>query len=81
MGKEAKTMRPLALLAGVLFGAGAMGIAQAQSLTEASKAALESSGKWKKPIVTQIVEASTFYPAEEYHQKYLKKRGQTHCAV
>jgi len=33
-------MRPLALLAGVLFGAGAMGIAQAQSLTEASRAAL-----------------------------------------
>lgn len=31
------------------------------------------SGKWKKPIVTQIVPALTFYSAEEYHQKYLMK--------
>jgi len=29
--------------------------------------------KWDKPIVTQIIEASTFYPAEDYHQDYLKK--------
>jgi peptide methionine sulfoxide reductase msrA/msrB len=29
--------------------------------------------KWDKPIVTQIVEATNFYPAEDYHQDYLKK--------
>ena len=31
------------------------------------------SGKWKKPIVTEIVDAGTFTRAEEYHQKYLEK--------
>ncbi len=40
---------------------------------EASKAALQKSGKFDKPIATQIVAASTFYPAEEYHQEYYKK--------
>lgn len=40
---------------------------------EASKAALAKSGKFDKPIATQIVAASTFYPAEEYHQEYYKK--------
>ncbi len=46
---------------------------------EASKNALEASGKWKRPIVTQIVDAQIFYPAEDYHQKYLMKRGLGSC--
>lgn len=41
----------------------------------ASKGALEASGKWKQPLVTQIVPAEPFYRAEEYHQKYLQKNG------
>lgn len=40
---------------------------------EASKAALQKSGKFDKPIATQILAASTFYPAEDYHQEYYKK--------
>lgn len=48
---------------------------------EGSKLSLEMSGKWKSPIVTQIVPAETFYPAEEHHQKYLLKRGQGSCHI
>jgi peptide-methionine (S)-S-oxide reductase len=42
-------------------------------LAEESKRALESSGRFKAPIVTEIVAAGSFYPAEEYHQDYYKK--------
>lgn len=40
---------------------------------EASKAALEASGRLKGPIVTEIVPAGEFWPAEEYHQDYYRK--------
>lgn len=45
----------------------------------ASKQALEESGVHTNTIVTQIVPAAPFYPAEEYHQRYLEKRGLPHC--
>ncbi len=40
---------------------------------EASRAALSKSGKFDKPIVTEITEATAFYPAETYHQDYYVK--------
>jgi peptide-methionine (S)-S-oxide reductase len=37
--------------------------------------------KFRKPIVTQVVPAETFWRAEEYHQKYLEKRGALSCHI
>ena len=42
-------------------------------IAEEVKARVDKSGKWKSPIVTEIVAAGPFTPAEEYHQKYLVK--------
>ncbi len=52
-----------------------------QEAAEESKAELEKGGRFGNPIVTQIEPAPTFYRAEEYHQRYLEKRGQAHCAI
>ncbi|MDP2691821.1 MAG: peptide-methionine (S)-S-oxide reductase MsrA [bacterium] len=48
---------------------------------QASKEKLEASGKWKNPIVTEIVTAKPFYKAEDYHQQYLMKRGEDSCHI
>jgi peptide-methionine (S)-S-oxide reductase len=44
-----------------------------RQLAEASKEALEGSGRFEQPIVTEIVAAGPFYPAEDYHQDYYEK--------
>lgn len=48
---------------------------------EASRMVMEQSGKFRRPIVTQIEPAPAFYAAEDYHQRYLEKRGMTHCSI
>jgi peptide-methionine (S)-S-oxide reductase len=44
-----------------------------KELAEQSKKALQETGRFTKPIVTPILPAKTFYPAEAYHQHYYKK--------
>jgi len=46
---------------------------QERQLAEASKRELEASGRFDKPIVTDILPLGPFYPAEDYHQDYYKK--------
>jgi len=44
-------------------------------------ARLTAEKRFSKPIVTQVVPAETFWRAEEYHQKYLEKRGAVSCHI
>lgn len=46
---------------------------QQREVAERVKERVDQSGKWPKPVVTEIVPASTFWSAEEYHQDYLQK--------
>jgi peptide-methionine (S)-S-oxide reductase len=52
---------------------------QAKALT--SKQALDASGKLHRPVATEITPVGTFWRAEEYHQRYLEKRGQESCHI
>jgi len=52
-----------------------------EAAAKASKEALAKSGRYKRPIVTEIVPAPAFWRAEEYHQQYLEKRGLSHCHI
>jgi len=49
--------------------------------TAAEKSKIAKSARFNRPIVTQIAPAPRFWRAEEYHQRYLEKRGQSHCAI
>jgi peptide-methionine (S)-S-oxide reductase len=45
----------------------------------ASRERLRESGRFRRPVVTEITPTSTFYRAEDYHQRYLEKRGRSSC--
>ena len=52
-----------------------------EAAAQKSKAALETSHKLRRPVATEITPAGTFWRAEEYHQRYLEKRGATSCHI
>jgi peptide-methionine (S)-S-oxide reductase len=52
-----------------------------QAAAVASKEKLEKARRFRRPIVTEIVSAATFWPAEEYHQKYFQKHGGGSCHI
>lgn len=52
-----------------------------KAAAEKSKQELAASGRFARPIVTEITPASEFYRAEEYHQQYLAKRGLRNCHI
>jgi peptide-methionine (S)-S-oxide reductase len=52
-----------------------------EAAARASKEALDRSGKYRRPIVTEITPAAAFWRAEYYHQQYLEKRGLAHCRI
>ena len=54
---------------------------QQEAVARASKDALQGSGRFQRPVVTEITPASEFYRAEDYHQRYLEKRGLAHCHI
>ena len=55
--------------------------AEQAALAVASKATLEAARVHAAPIVTAIRPATTFWPAEDYHQHYIAKGGAHHCHV
>jgi len=54
---------------------------QQMAETHARIAELNASGSFHRPIVTQVEPATTFWKAEEYHQRYLEKRGMVSCHI
>jgi peptide-methionine (S)-S-oxide reductase len=52
-----------------------------EAAARASKAKLQASNLFSRPIVTEITAASTFWRAEEYHQRYLEKNGLPICHI
>jgi peptide-methionine (S)-S-oxide reductase len=60
----------------VFFHSGAQEKAAKQAITQ-----IDQSGRWSQAVVTQVQAAMTFWPAEEYHQRYLEKHGLGACSI
>jgi peptide-methionine (S)-S-oxide reductase len=52
-----------------------------EAAAKKSKQAIEASGKLRRPVATEITPAGPFWRAEEYHQRYLEKRGAASCHI
>ena len=55
--------------------------AEQERIASESRKRQEESGKFRRPIVTEIVPEKPFWRAEDYHQRYLEKRGLAHCRI
>jgi peptide-methionine (S)-S-oxide reductase len=55
--------------------------AEQEKIASESRSRQEKSGKFRRPIVTEIVPEKEFWRAEDYHQRYLEKRGLAHCRI
>ncbi|HUI51367.1 MAG TPA: peptide-methionine (S)-S-oxide reductase MsrA [Terriglobales bacterium] len=54
---------------------------QQEAAAKKSKQALDARRKYSRPVATEITPAETFWRAEEYHQRYLEKRGAASCHI
>jgi peptide-methionine (S)-S-oxide reductase len=52
-----------------------------EASAKASRELLQKSGRFRRPIVTEISPAQEFFRAEDYHQRYLEKNGLVHCSI
>jgi peptide-methionine (S)-S-oxide reductase len=53
-----------------------------QVLTARARIAeLSATGSYREPVVTQVIPATNFWKAEEYHQRYLEKRDMVSCHI
>ena len=52
-----------------------------QKAAEKAIVEIDQSGRWPQPLVTEVQAAMPFWPAEEYHQRYLEKNGLGHCSI
>ena len=52
-----------------------------EAAARASKQRLDAAGRFRRPIVTEIAPAGPFWRAEDYHQRYLEKRGAAACRL
>ena len=52
-----------------------------EKTAQAAIVAIDQSRRWPQPVVTEVEAAMPFWPAEEYHQRYLEKHGLGHCSI